>query len=315
MLKKIKTRLLPFVPEKIIQTFYNTKSVVVEVTNCCNLRCRVCPTPYMKRKRGFMKLDDFKTIIDKLPSSIELISMTWSGEPLLNKNIFKMVKYADSRGIKTHISTNATHIDDFKEKEIADSNLHSIAVCIDGFKQEHENYRKGSDFNHIIRNVKYLSRIKNKHGLKTKIIMQTLVKKDNYKQLDGLVKLANDMNLDEIQLRYFTMPGTLRIGNRKKLADEFLPPEQYSVYDRNLKIVNPPAFCYAFTSPVILWNGDMTTCCFDVEGEGVFGNILNDSWRNTYKKIPIKKIINMKLPYCKFCEMSSEINYKKITFT
>ena len=42
------------------------EEIIIEPTNSCNLRCPVCPTHFaMKRNRGFMEYDLFKSIIDE----------------------------------------------------------------------------------------------------------------------------------------------------------------------------------------------------------------------------------------------------------
>src|SRR4030067_549370 len=39
--------------------------ITIEVTNSCNLKCKVCPTTTMKRKKGLMDFGLFKKIIDE----------------------------------------------------------------------------------------------------------------------------------------------------------------------------------------------------------------------------------------------------------
>ena len=58
--------------------------IVIDVTNVCNLRCPVCAvTIAMTRRRGLMKLDVFKLIIDDFKTEAEKPASycTVSGEP------------------------------------------------------------------------------------------------------------------------------------------------------------------------------------------------------------------------------------------
>src|SRR5206468_92174 len=65
-------------------------SVTLEMCSVCNIECEVCPIPLMDR-RGMLQIDDFVAIVKQLPPSVKLIRLNYAGEPLLNKNIFKMI--------------------------------------------------------------------------------------------------------------------------------------------------------------------------------------------------------------------------------
>ena len=69
-------------------------SLIIEPTNTCNLRCTFCfVTDGMTRDGGFMDFDLFKKIIDDCTDLEHLCMHNW-GEPLLHKDIFRMIEYA-----------------------------------------------------------------------------------------------------------------------------------------------------------------------------------------------------------------------------
>jgi len=73
--------------------------------NVCNLRCALCPTGQndKRRNQGLMNFDLFRKIIDECgPYIYELSLFNW-GEPLLNKEIFKMIRYAKKFKIKSSV--------------------------------------------------------------------------------------------------------------------------------------------------------------------------------------------------------------------
>ena len=298
-------------PESILRKV-PIKKVNIEVTNTCNLRCRVCPTPMMKRKKGFMSLDNFKIIVDKLPSTVKKIDMNWSGEPLLNKDIFKMVRYAKDKGIVTHISTNTMLLDKFSAKDIVDSGLYSIAVCLDGTTKEvHEDYRVGSDFNHIVKNIKWLTGLKKKHNSETKIILQTLITKNNsdFKKIE---EFGRRLGVDEIDLRFFSV-SVEDDKLKNDYINKYLPDLDKTKYDLNTgKIKSSSSFCRTFFSPVILWDGRVIVCCMDTEATTVYANILKESFEDVVIKIPIKKVFSRRFLVCKDCYISDDINMDRI---
>ena len=301
------------IPEKVLK-MRTIKEIVIEPSSFCNLRCMSCSNQWMKRDKGLMRLSDFKTIVDKLPSSVKNIRMNWSGEPILNKDIFKMVKYATGKGIKTHISTNVTILNTFSDKDIIDSGLDSIAICIDGTtKNVHESYRVGSNFDEIVKNAVQFGKIIKNNKLKTKIILQTLLIKGNT-DIDEIKKLGRKIYADEIHLRYFTV-GSETIEMRNSNYDKFVPDnEKMTIYIKDSIDSKTTGKCNAFFTPVVCWNGDVTICCFDFEAEYKYGNIISDSFEDIVKKMPLKSIFNRKFPKCKGCDVneSTSINYKVI---
>ena len=108
--------------------------IKIEPTNLCNLKCPLCPTNCaMSRARGDMSLVLFKKIIDSFEKDeIKKINLWNFGEPLLNKDIFEMVRYAAKKGIRVIISTNSTMLDKEIRKNILYSGLDTIIVCLDG---------------------------------------------------------------------------------------------------------------------------------------------------------------------------------------
>lgn len=108
-IKALLKRILPrFVQNKLWDIYYlylaysgkyaeKINSVTVELTDICDIRCEVCPVPKLKRAKGMMSLEDFKIILDRLPGSVKVIRMNYAGEPLLNKDAFKIISYAKKK--------------------------------------------------------------------------------------------------------------------------------------------------------------------------------------------------------------------------
>ncbi len=92
----------------LLISLFPIKSVIIETTNFCNLHCPLCPTQSSSREKGIMSFSDFLQIAESLPPSVQDASLYLSGEPLINKNLFRMVKFLANRNIKCSISTNGT---------------------------------------------------------------------------------------------------------------------------------------------------------------------------------------------------------------
>ena len=83
-------------------------SLTFEATNVCNLKCPYCFTGdgQIGRKRTMMPMDMYQRLIDELGDYALLIDFYNWGEPLLNKNIYEMIRIAHDKGLSTIINRN-----------------------------------------------------------------------------------------------------------------------------------------------------------------------------------------------------------------
>jgi len=137
-------------------------SLIIEPTNTCNLRCTFCfVTEGMTREGGFMDFDLFKKIIDDCPDLEHLCMHNW-GEPLLHKDIFKMIEYAKNKGVNYVVmNTNGTLFTDKMIDRIVDSKLDIIRFSIDGSAETFKRIR-GVELQNIEQNINKLKKVKEK---------------------------------------------------------------------------------------------------------------------------------------------------------
>src|SRR5947209_4005716 len=110
------------------------RSLQVEVTGACNLRCQMCLVRYRPPKhrvRGSMSLDQFKQLVDELPD-LDEITLQGLGEPLLAPDLMGMIEYAVGRGISVGFNTNATLMTYTWAEQLVDAGVDWIHVSIDG---------------------------------------------------------------------------------------------------------------------------------------------------------------------------------------
>ena len=81
-----------------------------------------CPENFLRAR-----CRDLKRILD--PGLFRYVGLHGWGEPLLNRQIFEMIKYARSKGVITNLTTNGTLIRD-RTDEILGSGLEEIACTI-----------------------------------------------------------------------------------------------------------------------------------------------------------------------------------------
>ena len=132
--------------------------LVVEPTNICNLNCALCSTGQgpTNRKKGSMKLDGFKQLVDSVKDfALEIYLQNW-GEPTLIQTLPDMISYAAQAGIWTNVSSNFSQ--KYKEgylERLMTSGLAVLHIDIDGTTQEvYEKYRVKGKLNLVSRKYK-----------------------------------------------------------------------------------------------------------------------------------------------------------------
>jgi len=179
--------------------------VMIEPTNICNLQCPLCPSGNgtLKRAKGYMDLDVFKKIIDDIEKTAFMVVLWNQGEPYLNKDFSKMVKYASDRGLFTLVSTNGNI--DYEAEEIVKSGLDSMIVSLDGTTQETYNkYRVNGKLNTVIKGVKEIVAAKKKLKRSNPLLRwQFLVMKHNEHEIEEIKLLAKELEVDNLELRVF----------------------------------------------------------------------------------------------------------------
>lgn len=323
MIKKIVKKIIgillkiPFLPAKLYYFGFNGR-VAIEPTNVCNLKCRLCPTwQHQNREMGFMKLEDFKRIINENSDIFKRINMIFAGEPLMNQDVFRMVKHAEDKNIEVLLSTNTTLFDDGKIKEMFDSGLSHLIVCLDGAKKEtHEQYRQGSNFEQVKTNIQKICQFKAENGPKKPYItLQFLVMKQNESEIGDIIKMAKDFGVDALNLKSLSLGSFMDFDKKIELAKQNLPADtrysRFTFKDGVLKAKSKPQICSWMRQAVILWNGDISMCCYDFNGELTVGNVFKDGG---FKKILRSKkyrsyrkaAIQRRFKLCQNCNFSGE---------
>jgi MoaA/NifB/PqqE/SkfB family radical SAM enzyme len=307
---------LALISPRLLLTIFPPRSVGIEPTNICNLHCPLCPTPMSTRQKGRMSLENFSRLVGDLPASISMVYLYLSGEPLLHPNCFDMISVLSRRGLRSCISTNGALLGG-RIEDVLDSKLSELIISLDGATEAtYQKYRVGGDFHKLLANIRRLVQARRERNLlNPKIVLQCIVMRSTEPELDLMVQLAKELEVDALSLISVSL-GTHRTDEweRSRLADSFLPQtSSISRYERDAAgqwtTKWRHRYCAAWRQPVILWNGDMTVCCFDHNGLEVYGNVLaskfSDVWLGTDHAECLKKILFRKMTICRTCGITS----------
>ena len=260
--------------------------------NICNLGCRLCPTGQNDkgRSKGFLSLAIFKNIMDECgPYLWELNLYNW-GEPLLNKDLFEMVRYAKRFKVRITISTNLNHFNDSICSDLVLSGLDEVVVSLDGTSQESvSQYQVGNDFKKVVGHIAKLANCKNKLNKKQPVITwRLLVNRYNENEIAKARDLSREIGVDQLKINKFRcdMGKELLYNNEQqfKNVSHWLPTdESLSFYDYTEKGKKKIKNCrWLWLRSSINWNGSVAPCCAVWHEKYDFGNIQDSSFKTVW---------------------------------
>ena len=259
-------------------------SLIIEPTNTCNLRCTFCfVTEGMTREGGFMEFDLFKKIIDDSPDLEHLCMHNW-GEPLLHKDIFKMIEYAKNKGVNYVVmNTNGTLLTDKMIDQIVDSKLDIIRFSIDGSAETFKRVR-GVELKKIEQNINKLKNVKEIRRPELKMGVVFTIEEDTEGDVEDYITHWEQI-VDHVRLqpKLITSPRTE---------------------------ICPEPFGKDYGKLVVLWDGRVIPCCVDYNANLTIGSVQNDTiqnlWKNEKMDLLRKQHLNGQFPdtcaNCNECE-------------
>lgn len=116
--------------------------VVWSTTRTCNLRCVHCYTDSNAGVySGELTTDEGLDLIDDL-SSFRIPSLLFSGgEPMMRKDLFRLIHHASNSNIRPVISTNGTLIDRETAQRIKDTGVVYVGISLDGMEEVNDLFR------------------------------------------------------------------------------------------------------------------------------------------------------------------------------
>ena len=112
-----------FFNQEIISTKFGDKlkspmSVICEITYRCNVHCQHCGVSSFGQSLKELETNEWISIIDEMDKMGVLIISFSGGEPLLRKDIGKLITYAHQKNLRTQLFTNGLELTREKIKEL-----------------------------------------------------------------------------------------------------------------------------------------------------------------------------------------------------
>ena len=140
----------------------------LEVTNRCNLLCETCPRTFEALEPPMdLSWELFTKIVDQVPNVARVV-LHGVGEPMLVRDLPRMIRYLKARGTHVLFNTNGTLLAPRKQMEIIDTGLDELRVSLDAAEAATFLKVRGKDmFDRIVRNVSSFTNLQRSIGAET----------------------------------------------------------------------------------------------------------------------------------------------------
>ncbi len=179
------------------------RSIYIEPTSRCNEFCQQCPRTLLSREDDRdLSFDDFCYIVDQFPV-LERVVLHGLGEPLLNKELPRMVRYLKERGTYVLFNSNGIALTAKKGQELIDAGLDEYRLSMDGATREMYAHVRGVDaFDKIWRNIgAFVAKQKEQNASKPAVSLWFTAMKENLPELPALIDLAYEHGIREVHLQ------------------------------------------------------------------------------------------------------------------
>lgn len=189
-------------------------TLMLELTNRCNLHCITCPREYGFGKE--MQIGDMPTelavkIIDETIPYLKSIGLTGMGETLFAKNLVEVACYIKKKkpNVVIAISTNA-NIPAFIEKiKPALPYIDTVQVSTDGVGKGYEDIRKGASFEYLEENLRQLVPLAKENHVD--VMFNMVITKRNYEQMPHVIAFADEVGVRFVNFTYFNLASVTDI--------------------------------------------------------------------------------------------------------
>lgn len=286
-------------------------SVFFELTNKCNFHCTFCPSDSQTRSTGFMDFEFVERLYKEAAAKkiAPAVNLHLMGEPTLHPKLIEILNVSARENVKTDLVTNGSTLVAKVIPKILDS-LYGSIIASHMTPTEDTYHFRGEvnlSWDRYISNIRllvreYMKRVSQGRSPKCDVSIRVMVTQNTASNVNiigssseasSILKEWNEY-IAEVE-REFGMPPFPRKDHRDKgLVRENKHPSTSYLLQRGIKLTFWRAFTFAntrvsedydlerivedsycykpFTDVGVLWNGDVTVCGLDHDGELTVGN-------------------------------------------
>lgn len=286
-------------------------NIQIEPTGLCNFRCEYCVHSVGLNGGGNgMEWGVFEKIIDdlrQLADCYKIINLIGYGEPLIYKNISKMVAEISKAQItdRIEITTNASLLTPQKSEELVKAGLTRLIVSLQGLSAD--KYKKicgyTIDFNQFLNNIKYFYSNRGACRLHLKIADTALDEGDEQKFYELFGNICDDLYIERIIPAYKDVDYEDKLKEKRNIT-------RYGYEYKEAIVCHQP-----FYQMFIKANGDVAPCCM-YPSPMILGNVQEQSLKDIWNGHKLRDFQIMQLmkkrkcnAICRDCVYPEELQH------
>ena len=290
--------------------------LLIEITNKCNFHCTFCPSDLQKRDIGFMDFDLIKELYKEASEKkiTNEVSLHLMGEPTLHPKIIEILKFGALQNIKTELTTNISTLVPKNVTKILDSLYGTIIASHMSPTEDTYHFRGevGISWERYLGNLRtlvreYLTRVAQGASLRSQLTIRVMTTQNTASNVivtdtphearlifkewsDYVAKIERELGMEPFQRisydsqdllqenRNSSVSYLLQKGIKLQFWRAFTFANTRVGDEYKLEAQDEGTYCpKPFEDIGILWNGDVTLCGLDHDGELKVGNVKNSS--------------------------------------
>jgi MoaA/NifB/PqqE/SkfB family radical SAM enzyme len=210
--------------------------VYLETTNRCNLLCTTCPRTYEELEPpADMSFELMRSIVDQIPQLARAV-LHGVGEPMLVKDLPRMVRHLKGRGVYVLFNTNGTVLNAKNGRALIEAGLDELRVSVDAATRESYARVRGKDyFARILKNVRAFRELQEREGhAKPRVSAWLTGLKETVDELDDFVRVCASTGVREVYLQrlVFFEEDAIGLARPDQALFERLTGEEQAKIDR-----------------------------------------------------------------------------------
>jgi len=168
------------------------RSLYLETTSRCNSLCETCILTFGGREpQKDLSWQEFLCVVDRFPA-LERVLLHGIGEPLLNRDLPRMIAHLKGRGATVLFNSNAITLTRRLGRALVDAGLDDLRVSLDGTTPTTYARVRGVDaFAKVVANLEQLAETKREAQAENpRVSLWFTALRDNIEEIPGLVPLA-----------------------------------------------------------------------------------------------------------------------------
>jgi len=212
--------------------------IVWDVTYACNLKCKHCYANAGKRLADELTTKEALRVVD-IFGEAGVVAIAFSGgEPLMRRDLYKLIDRAKEYEMQISIATNGTLLTREEVSKLKEHKVDFIQISLDGTKRTHEEFRGLSGiYERTVRGIKNAVEA----GITTCIAMTAT--RLNYHEVSDVMDLA-----EKLGVHYFMLYNFIPVG-RGDFSLDLTAEEREELLELLWKRLNNSTVKFLSTAP------------------------------------------------------------------